>query len=112
MRLPSIHVVQAGIMFAVATLKQQFGQRLRDIRIELRMAQDEFAEFIGISRDHVSAIERGVSSPSFEVLELLASRLHLTARDLFDFSGERGVRRRVKLPRRRAGKSDTPRPAR
>jgi transcriptional regulator with XRE-family HTH domain len=35
--------------------------------------------------DFLSLIERGVNSPSFEVLERMAARLDLEVRELFDF---------------------------
>jgi DNA-binding XRE family transcriptional regulator len=85
----------------VSALRQRFGERIRDIRLERRMVQDEFAELIGISGDHLSSIERGINAPSFEVLELIASKLNMTISELFDFSEEPGTRKRVKLPRKR-----------
>ena len=88
----------------VSVLRQRFGERIRDIRLERRMVQDEFAEFIGISGDHLSSIERGINAPSFEVLELIASKLNMTISELFDFSDEPGMRKRVKLPRKRTRK--------
>jgi transcriptional regulator with XRE-family HTH domain len=71
------------------------------------MVQDEFAEFIGISGDHLSSIERGINAPSFEVLEVIASKLGMTISQLFDFSEEPGARKRVKLPRKRTRKAAT-----
>lgn len=71
------------------------------------MVQDEFAEFIGISGDHLSSIERGVNAPSFEVLELIASKLGMTISELFDFSEQPGMRKRVRLPRKRSRKATT-----
>lgn len=88
----------------VPTLRQRFGERLRDIRIAKRMVQEEFAEFVGVSPDFISSIERGISAPSFETLEVVASRLELTVSELFDFSGGSGIRKRVKLPRKRMRK--------
>ncbi|MCC6369237.1 MAG: helix-turn-helix transcriptional regulator [Bryobacterales bacterium] len=88
-------------MIHVSTLKKQFGERLRSIRLQRRVTQDEFAEFLGVSSDFISNIERGINAPSFDVLEAIAARLGMTVSDLFNFSEEPGTRRRVKLPRRR-----------
>jgi DNA-binding XRE family transcriptional regulator len=43
----------------VATLRQRFGKRLREIRVQRRMAQEQFAETLDISVDFLSFIERG-----------------------------------------------------
>lgn len=91
----------------VSTLKQQFGERLRSIRLERRVTQDEFAEFLGVSSDFISNIERGINAPSFDVLEIIAGRLDMEVSDLFDFSEAPGTRKRVKLPRKRTRTTGT-----
>jgi transcriptional regulator with XRE-family HTH domain len=72
------------------SLRRQFGIRLKPIRLERKLTQEQFAELIGISVDFLSLIERGINAPSFEVLEKMAGRLRLPVRELFDF--HRGVR--------------------
>jgi transcriptional regulator with XRE-family HTH domain len=69
----------------VATLRKQFGQRLRQIRVERRMTQERFAEVLDISVDFLSMVERGISAPSFETLEKISKRLRLPAAELFTF---------------------------
>ena len=41
------------------------------IRRSRGLTQEQFAEFVGISVDFLSLIERGVNAPSFETLEQL-----------------------------------------
>ncbi len=67
------------------SLRQQFGIRLKAIRKERRLTQEQFAELIGINVDFLSLIERGINAPSFEVLEQMAGKLRLPVRELFDF---------------------------
>ncbi len=67
------------------TLRRQFGTRLKAIRLERRLTQEEFAELVGISVDFLSLIERGINAPSFEVLEKMGRRLKLPIMELFDF---------------------------
>ena len=67
------------------SLRRQFGIRLKAIRLERKLTQEQFAELVGISVDFLSLIERGVNSPSFAVLEQMAGNLRLPVRDLFDF---------------------------
>jgi len=49
------------------------------------LTQERFAELTGISVDFLSVIERGLGSPSFENIELIADRLGIEAKELFDF---------------------------
>jgi transcriptional regulator with XRE-family HTH domain len=67
------------------SLRRQFGSRLKAIRLDRKLTQEEFAELIGISVDFLSLIERGINSPGFEVLERMADRLGMQVRELFDF---------------------------
>jgi transcriptional regulator with XRE-family HTH domain len=67
------------------TLRRDFGNRIKAIRLEGKLTQEEFAELVGISVDFLSLIERGINSPSFEVLEQIADSLRMPVRDLFDF---------------------------
>jgi len=69
----------------VATLRKQFGQRLREIRSERGLTQERFAEMLGISVDFLSLVERGRNAPSFETLELLSKRLKMPVAELFTF---------------------------
>ena len=78
----------------MVSLRQNFGERLRSIRQERPLTQEEFAELLGISVDLLSLIERGINAPSFEVLEQMAAGLGLPVRDLFDFRKEPGARGR------------------
>lgn len=51
------------------------------------MSQERFAEFVGISVDFLSLIERGRNAPSFETIEHLARKLRVPVMVLFDFGG-------------------------
>jgi transcriptional regulator with XRE-family HTH domain len=68
------------------SLRRQFGTRLKTIRLERKLTQEQFAELVGISVDFLSLIERGLNAPSFNVLEQMARRLRLPVRELFDFN--------------------------
>jgi len=71
-------------------LRQQFGKRLRALRMQRSLTQEKFAELTGISVDFLSLIERGIGAPSFENIELISSRLGVDPKHLFDFSETRG----------------------
>jgi transcriptional regulator with XRE-family HTH domain len=70
----------------VATLRKQFGQRLRQIRVSRRKTQEQFAETLDISVDFLSLMERGRNAPSFETLDKIAKRLRMSVADLFNFN--------------------------
>jgi transcriptional regulator with XRE-family HTH domain len=72
----------------VATLRKQFGKKIRSIRKRHNMTQEQFAELLDISVDFLSLIERGLNAPSFESIESFSITLGIPVRDLFDFSPE------------------------
>ena len=64
-------------------LKELFGQRMRKLRRSQRVTQGQLAESARISEEYLSKIERGLASPSFEVISRLCSALHVTSLELF-----------------------------
>ena len=80
----------------LASLREQFGRRLRALRIERGLSQVALSESTGGTTrpDFISLIERGVSAPSFETVEFLASALSVDVSTLFTFP-EDNRRRRV-----------------
>jgi transcriptional regulator with XRE-family HTH domain len=67
------------------SLRKAFGNRLRSIRYERKLTQEQLAEHVGISVDFLSLIERGINAPSFETIERMAKRLRVPVKALFDF---------------------------
>lgn len=72
----------------MSELRAQFGRRLRQLRRQKDLTQEQLAEAAGISVDMLSNIERGVNAPSFETLEKLAKVLGVHVKELFDGVGE------------------------
>jgi transcriptional regulator with XRE-family HTH domain len=79
----------ASHTFQVATLRRQFGKKLRSFRKMRGMTQEQFAEALDISVDFLSLVERGVNAPSFESIEAFSITLGIPVRDFFDFSPEK-----------------------
>jgi transcriptional regulator with XRE-family HTH domain len=67
-------------------LREKFGLRVRSLRSELGLTQEQLAERAGISVDFLSLIERGKNSPSFDNLDELADALSVTVSHLFSFT--------------------------
>lgn len=53
------------------------GQRIKLRRKEQKLTQAEFAEKLGVSPNHVSAIECGTQHLSFELFVSISSTLHI-----------------------------------
>ena len=70
------------------SLRENFGRRLRSIRLQRELTQEKFAGLTRISVDFLSLIERGINAPSFEVLEQIAEGTRLPVMALFDFESE------------------------
>jgi transcriptional regulator with XRE-family HTH domain len=66
-------------------LKQLFGQRIRWLRKSKNITQEQLAENTGCSTEYISRIERGIVSPSFEILSRLSKSLDVQPKALFDF---------------------------
>lgn len=65
--------------------KLHFGVRLKQLRKEKKLTQEELAVRIGRSVDALSNIERGKSLPNFTTIEQLAQALDVPLKNLFDF---------------------------
>lgn len=57
----------------------EFGNRLRQLRKEKRLTQQQLAELIGVKNSVISFYEVGERIPSPDVLRKLALALHVTA---------------------------------
>ena len=69
-----------------SSLKFKFGRRLRSYRRLRDLTQDQFAEQIGCSTEYISRIERGLVSPSFDLIEKMCCALNIEPKALFDFN--------------------------
>lgn len=69
----------------MGNLRDKFGRRLRQLRRQEGMTQEQLAEEAQISVDFVSLLERGVSGASFETLEKLSAALGRSVEELFAF---------------------------
>lgn len=58
-------------------LQRSVGKRLRQIRLELGLSQEAFAQRIGVHRTYMGAIERGERNLTLRSLERIAARLRV-----------------------------------
>ena len=86
-RLNSVSFDRLGVMLRVMDTKKRVGLRIRTIRKQRNLTQDQLADLTGRSVDAISNLERGVSHPSFETLESLSEHLNVPVKTFFDFQG-------------------------
>lgn len=65
------------------SLRKDLGHSIRRYRERAGLSQAEFAARLGRSTQSLSKIERGVSAPTLESLEVIARVLAVPVRDLF-----------------------------
>ena len=61
--------------------------RLKEIRKEQRLSQDELAKMVGVSRNTISSIETGQFSPTAKLALVLCIALDKKFEDIFYFKG-------------------------
>ncbi len=59
--------------------------RLKEIRKEQRLSQDELAKMVGVSRNTISSIETGQFSPTAKLALILCIALEKKFEDVFYF---------------------------
>lgn len=67
------------------TTKELLGGRIKELRKQRGLTQDQLSEIIGIDPKHVSRIEVGRSFPSLDTLEKIASALNVEFKDFFEY---------------------------
>ncbi len=69
-------------------LQEKFGRRLRYLRRDRNLTQEQLAELTGRSVNAISMLERGLTSPSLETVVKLAQALHVDVGELFRFDSK------------------------
>ncbi len=66
----------------MAINREKLGSRIQHYRSKTKMTQEVFADMVGISREHLSLIERGKREPAVDVLVRIANALEVSTDDL------------------------------
>lgn len=64
-----------------------FGMRVRELRAEKAISQEELAALTELDRTYISGIERGKRNLSLKNILKIASALNVTASQLLDIEG-------------------------
>ena len=70
---------------SVRKLKNSIGEKVRALRLEKGLSQEELAEYVNISQEHISCIERSKNLASIETLLSFAEYFKINIKDFFDF---------------------------
>jgi transcriptional regulator with XRE-family HTH domain len=65
--------------------RKALGKRIQELRNDAGISQAQLGYETGVHRDQVGRIERGVQSPTADVLEAIAGVLQMKLKDLLDF---------------------------
>ena len=69
-------------------IKELFGKRIKELRRNLGLSQEELAEKAEISSRYLSRVEMGQQFPSIDTLVKLAKALNVELKDFFEFAHE------------------------
>lgn len=70
------------------SLKEAFASKLKEIRKQRGLTQEQLAELVDVAPRHISFIETARSFPSSDLIERICSALNVTYSALFDFREE------------------------
>ncbi|MBI3399550.1 MAG: helix-turn-helix transcriptional regulator [Deltaproteobacteria bacterium] len=69
-------------------VKKLFGTRMKELRKNIGLSQEQLAEKAEVSSKYISRIEMGQHFPSIDTLVKLANALNVELKDFFEFSPE------------------------
>jgi transcriptional regulator with XRE-family HTH domain len=73
----------------MASTKEEFGARVRELREGTGLSQERFADAIGVGRSHLWKIENAKTNPGLEIIVKVARGLDLSLAELFETMDER-----------------------
>lgn len=71
-------------MSDTSQIVQQLGQRVRQLRRERGLSQEDFACLCGLDRTYISSLERGHRNVSLKNIAVIAMALQISLSELFE----------------------------
>lgn len=68
---------------SIRKFKNSIGKKIKKLRLEKGISQEKLAEYINMSREHISCIERGKHLPTIETLYNIAEYFEIDIKDFF-----------------------------
>jgi transcriptional regulator with XRE-family HTH domain len=73
-------------------LIEEFGKRIRQLRTQRNLSQEELAELTGFHRTYIGMVERGERNISLSNIGVFASTFGISISELFEFKSRRSER--------------------
>lgn len=70
-------------------LLKEFGKRIRQLRTERKLSQEELAELTGFHRTYIGMVERGERNLSLSNVGVFAKTFGMSIAELMNFGGKR-----------------------
>ena len=67
----------------IEKIKKHIGKRIKTLRTENNLSQEQFSECVGISREHISCIEHGKYMISIDKLYNIAEYFEVDIKSFF-----------------------------
>ena len=64
---------------------KKFGQRIKCLRIQKKLTQEQFAEICDLHKNYIGMVERGERNPSLINIKIIAEGLEISISDLMKF---------------------------
>lgn len=74
-----------------------FGKQIAKIRSRKQLTQEQLAELIGYSTNHISKLESARTNPSFDLIMNIADALKVDVKELFDFENKNIIENYIKI---------------
>lgn len=71
----------------------KIGNKIRELRKQRRITQEQLANSIGVSFQAVSKWENNIGLPDITLVPVLANYFHVSIDDLFDYSSKETKKR-------------------
>ena len=66
-------------------IRISIGKRVKELRNNLGISQEELADLAGLDRTYITSVERGKRNISIMNIEKLSNALKVTLKEFFDF---------------------------
>lgn len=63
----------------------KFGNRIKELRIEKDLTQEQFAELSGLHKNYIGMVERGERNPSLKNIEVIALAFNISISEMMKF---------------------------
>lgn len=71
-------------MQAISATHLKLGQKIKQLRSELKLTQEELAFKVGVDRSYMGFVERGEKNPTLMTMMKIAVALKIPMKELFD----------------------------